>query len=352
MSTTSGCNDQPSFVSFQNLDFHMKTTLILSTLAPLLLQLLEARDVTFIVTSDSHYITDDTSERNEAVRRTIAEMNAITERTWPEPLGGGGIAKPLAVMINGDIIDDGDKRDETALQWAAYIRDFGLTGTEGLLKYRVFDGYGNHDGPPIGAEKHGFSMQEQLKARNLKRKELGWLTELCPKDIHYSFDLEDIHFVQVNIYPADVQNEKIRYNPVWHDPQGSLSFMKSSLDKHVGDSNRPVVILSHCGFDTDWWHPDDWAEFYRAVEPYKMIGYFCGHSGTGIRRYRPEGSDGPELPVINTGQTAVGFFVVRITDERIVAAYRMYQRGEWLWKHLLDRPLDLTINKQCMLPLQ
>jgi len=344
MPTASGCIDPPSFIPFRNLDLHMKTTLILSALAPFLLQFLDARDVTFIVTSDSHYITDDTSERNEAVRRTIAEMNAITERAWPEPLGGGAIAAPLAVMINGDIIDDGDKRDETALQWAAYIRDFGLTGTEGLLKYRVFDGYGNHDGPPIGAEKHGFSMQAQLKDRNLKRKELGWLTELCPKDIHYSFDLEDIHFVQVNIYPADVQNEKVRYNPVWHDPQGALSFMKSSLEKHVGDSNRPVVILSHCGFDTDWWHPDDWAEFYHAIEPYKMIGYFCGHSGTGIRKYRPEASDGPELPVINTGQTAVGFFVVRITDDRIVAAYRMHQRGEWLWKHLLDRPLDPTAN--------
>jgi len=322
----------------------MNTNLLLGFLSLSLIQLLEARDVTFIVTSDAHYITDDTSERNEAVRRSIVEMNAITGRAWPEPLGGGAIAEPFAVMMNGDIIDDGDKRDETTLQWAAFVRDFGLTGKEGLLKYRVFDGYGNHDGPPIGKEKHGFSMQAQLKERNLKRKDLGWLTELCPKGIHYSFDFEDIHFVQVNIYPADTQNDKVRYNPVWHDPQGALSFMKSSLEKHVGASGRPVVILSHCGFDTDWWHPDDWADFYRAIEPYKMVGYFCGHSGTGIRKFRPEGVSGPELPVINTGQTAVGFFVVRITDERIVAAYRMHQNGEWLWKHLLDRPLDIPVE--------
>jgi hypothetical protein len=344
MAAASDCNAAPVFFLFGIVDFHMKPTLILSCLAPFLLPLLEARDLTFIVTSDSHYITDDNSERNQAIRRSIAEMNAITERTWPEALQGGAIAEPVAVMINGDIIDDGDKRDETALQWAAYLRDFGLTGTEGLLKYRVFDGYGNHDGPPIGAEKHGFSMQAQLKERNLKRKELGWLAGLCPKGIHYSFDLDDIHFVQVNIYPADVQNGKIRYNPVWHDPQGALYFMKSSLEEHVGNSGRPVVILSHCGFDTDWWHPEDWAEFYQVVEPYRMIGYFCGHTGTGIRKYRPEGSTGPELPVVNTGQTAVGFFVVRVTDDRIIAAYRMYQRGEWQWKHVLDRPLNSSIQ--------
>lgn len=298
-----------------------------------------ARDLTFIVTSDSHYITDDASERNTNIRRSIAEMNSITERTWPESLGGEKIAEPSAVMINGDLIDDGDKRDETGKQWAAYVRDFGLTGTEGLLKYRVFEGYGNHDGPPTGAEKHGFSMQAQLRERNLKRKDLGWLSELCPKQIHYSFNLEDVHFIQVNIYPADQQHEKIRYNKVWHDPQGALKFMKSSLESHVADSGKPVVILSHCGFDTDWWHPEDWAEFYSQIRPYHLAAYFCGHTGTGIRRYKPEGP-GPEINVINTGQTAVGFFVIRITDDHIHAAYRTHQAGEWVWKHEFTQALE------------
>ena len=27
-----------------------------------------------------------------------------------------------------------------------------------------------------------------------------------------------------------------------------------------GDSGRPVVLMSHCGFDTDWWSPLDWRD--------------------------------------------------------------------------------------------
>lgn len=303
---------------------------------------LPARDLTFIVTSDSHYVTDDQSERNRSIRLSIEEMNAIDRRTWPESLGGGAIAKPRAVFINGDIIDDGDKKDETALQWGYFVRDFGLTGEDGLLKYPVFDGYGNHDGPPVGAEKHGFSMQAKLKERNLRRKELGWLKELCPKGLHYSFEFDGVHFVQVNIYPADTQHAKIRYNRVWHDPQGALTFLKSSLEKHAAAKDRPVVILSHCGFDTDWWHPEDWSAFHSAVAPYPVATYFCGHTGTGILKYKPEGSPGPELPVVNTGQTAKGFFVVRITGDRIRAAYRIREAAGWNWKFPMDRPLPTS----------
>jgi len=304
-----------------------------------------ARDLTFIVTSDSHYITDDQSERNRSIRLSIEEMNAIDQRTWPEALGGGPIPRPRAVFVNGDIIDDGDKKGETELQWSYYVRDFGLTGKEGLLKYPVFDGYGNHDGPPVGAEKHGFSMQAKLKERNLRRQELGWLKELCPKGLHYSFDLDDVHFVQVNIYPADTQHAKIRYNRVWHDPQGALTFLKSSLEKHAAGKDRPVVILSHCGFDTDWWHPEDWAVFHAAVAPYPVASYFCGHTGTGILKYKPEGSAGPELPVVNTGQTAKGFFVVRITGDRIIAAYRIREAAGWSWKFPMNRPLGMPVAK-------
>jgi hypothetical protein len=49
-----------------------------------------------------------------------------------------------------------------------------------------------------------------------------------------------------------------RYSPVWHHPQGALTFLTDDLARNVGTSGRPVVLPSHCGFDTDWWHTNDW----------------------------------------------------------------------------------------------
>ncbi len=40
---------------------------------------------------------------------------------------------------------------------------------------------------------------------------------LSDNGLHYSWDWDDVHFVVLGIYPADVQNPKIRYNPVWHE---------------------------------------------------------------------------------------------------------------------------------------
>lgn len=172
----------------------LKTLTALLAAALLPAATLPARDLTFIVTSDSHYITDDQSERNRSIRLLIEEMNAIDQRTWPEALGGGPIPRPRAVFVNGDIIDDGDKKGETELQWSYYVRDFRLTGT-------------------------------------------------------------------------------------------------------------------------------------------------------GILKYKPEGSSGPELPVVNTGQTAKGFFVARITGDRIIAAYRIRGTDGWSWKFPMDRPLAAPVAK-------
>jgi hypothetical protein len=115
--------------------------------------------------------------------------------------------------------------------------------------------------------------------------------------------------------------------------------------------------MAHMGFDTDWWHKDDWAALYEAVGPYNVVAYLHGHTGTGLRQYRPEGADGQPLTVINTGQTENGFFVVQVTATRLRAAYRCKQAkrwrdddgvhhyewdGQWEWKHVLDKPLFHT----------
>ncbi|MCX6904090.1 MAG: hypothetical protein NTW03_11580 [Verrucomicrobia bacterium] len=114
-----------------------------------------------------------------------------------------------------------------------------------------------------------------------------------------------------------------------------------------------MVLLSHCGFDTDWWHTNDWRALYEGVQPYRVILDMYGHTGTGLRSWAPPGEHKP-IQCVNTGQTEKGFFIVQIRGERVRAAYRMKEwqeerqpdkkikitwHGSWVWKHLLDKPL-------------
>lgn len=320
----------------------------------------EARDVTFVSTSDPHYRETDhpRGHHNDMNRATISELNAVTEREWPAKLGGGRIVPPRGVLLLGDVIDDGDRllagRNVSREQNAIFLADFGLDGTDGLLKFPVFEGWGNHDGPPPGKEKHGFSFQSQLLARNAVRKGKGMISNLSTNGLHYSWDWDDVHFVQLNIYPADRQREGVRYSPVWHDPQGALSFMRHDLAEKVGTSGRPVVLMSHCGFDTDWWTKEDWKDAYDAARAYNVVLYLYGHSGTGVLRWAPEGETN-KWDCINDGQTDKGFFVIQLTDDRLRAAMRTKAglkvtplpegkqernwSGEWEWKWLFEKRL-------------
>jgi len=319
----------------------------------------KTRDVTFISTSDSHFKAFESKGWNEYNSETIEEINRVASRRWPEKLGGGKIDAPRGVVLLGDCIDDGDKvvgdKDYTAEQFKAFIAHFGLEGTDGMLKFRVYETWGNHDGPPIGkSKKSKLSFQAELKKRNAIRKKNGWLANLSKNGLHYSWDFDDVHLVSLGFYPADRQNAKVRYNPVWHDPQEALAFLKKDLARCVGDSGRPVVLMSHAGMDTNWCHPEDWKAVYEAVKEYNIVLYLYGHTGTGFRYWAPEGET-KKWTCINDGHTTSGFFIIQIEDNRLRAAYRYkkgakitrnpdrtYTRmwdGQWSWKLLLDRKI-------------
>ncbi|MFM7845911.1 MAG: sulfatase-like hydrolase/transferase, partial [Planctomycetota bacterium] len=301
--------------------------------------------LTFLVTSDSHYEAVTKVERNDRNRVTIARMNELPGQSWPEKLGGGTIGQPRGVLALGDLIDDGDKRGETDIEWQHFTDHFGLDGTDGLLKYPVFEGWGNHDGPPDQFIKQRVSVQAEIKRQNLLRLEKKLIANVSPNGLHYSWDWNGIHFIQTNLYPADKQNAKVRYSLPWHDPQLALQFVRDDLEKQVGESGRPVIIMAHCGFDTDWWVVDDWTAFYQAIKPYNVIAYFHGHTGTGVKSWKPAG-ESKSLDVINTGQTEKGFFVVEVSATRLRLAYHVKQdstvvdQPQWDWKYLFEKPLQ------------
>lgn len=305
----------------------------------------QTEPLTFFATSDSHYEAIERVERNDRNLITIERMNSLSGQAWPDKLGGGTIGKPRAVLALGDLIDDGDKNGQTDIEWKHFTDQFGLDGTDGALKYPVFEGWGNHDGPPEKYIKQRVSVQSEIKRRNQLRLEKKLISRLSPNGLHYSWDWNDIHFIQTNLYPADKQNAKVRYSLPWHDPQEALAFVIEDLAATVGDSGRPVIIMAHCGFDTDWWVVDDWVAFYHAVKPYNVIAYLHGHTGTGVRKWKPEGEE-KHLDVVNTGQTEKGFFVFEISAERLRLAYQVkrdpavLKDPQWEWRHLFEKPIS------------
>jgi cytolysin (calcineurin-like family phosphatase) len=322
------------------------------------------RHVTFISTSDSHYRESERRAQNDRNRLTILEVNQIEDRAWPAKVGGDPIPAPRGVVMLGDCIDDGDRvikgKHVSPEQYGFFVADFGLDGTDGFVRYPVFETWGNHDGPPVGQERHGFSFQAQLKRRNRIRKAKGLVATVSENGLHYAWDWDDVHFVSLGIYPADTQREGVRYSAAWHDPQDALTFLKKDLAASVGHSGRPVVLMSHCGVDTDWWLPADWKAFYVAAKPYNVVLYLYGHTGTGVRDWAPEGETRTWL-CINDGNTTTGFFVIQILGDRLRAAYRCKEgleaivqpdktktyawSGQWGWRFLVDRKLRTPVRK-------
>ncbi len=313
-----------------------------------------AAGVTFLCTSDSHYDAYENEDRNQRNQETIEQMNRIAKVRWPKNLGGERIDKPRGVVLLGDVLDDGDKMfrglNQGARQFRYFAADFGLDGTDGVLKYPVFEGWGNHDGPPAGRQKHAFSFQAELKYRNAMRKEKGLVANLSNNGLHYSWDWDRVHLVQLNLYPGSAPHPKTRYSPVHHDPQRALDFLKADLAAHVGRSGRPVVLMHHYDLQgTDWWHNEERSTYYDAIKDYNVVLVLHGHTGTEVYRWRG-------LDVVNDGQTEKGFFVVQITDDRLRLAYRVKEGvkttknpdksitrewgGRWGWKWLLDKKLD------------
>ena len=208
-----------------------------------------AVDVTFLVTSDSHYDALENEDRNKRNRATLDEMNRIATLRWPETLGGETITRPRGVLVLGDVIDDGDRmregKNQSELQFRHFLADFGLDGSDGYLRYPVFEGWGNHDGPPVGRERFGFSFQSNLKSRNKLRLQKGLVDHVSANGLHYSWNWNEVHFVQLNLYPGDAPHGETRYSAAYHDPQGSLAFVKADLTANVGESGQPVVIAHH-----------------------------------------------------------------------------------------------------------
>jgi hypothetical protein len=247
-------------------------------------------DVTFFVAADTHF---GATESIEALnRRQVEAMNALPGTPVPAAVGQWVVAEPRGVLMAGDLTDHG-----LAREWKQFAAVYGRDGTDGLLRYPLYEGTGNHD-------RHVPLLRPVLDA---VRRRHGGLT--------YSWDWADVHLVCLDEYP-DAANRR------W------LERDLAAVGRH-----RPVVIYFHfnlVGPFSQWWPQREKEAFARAIDGYNVVGIFHGHfhwSG----RYAWKGRD-----VYNVGSPRHAwhsFAVVRITDTSMTVCSWDWERGAWKWWH-------------------
>ena len=285
----------------------MRETLIALAMLPLAWTVLSAeqRDLTFIVVSDTHYGLSPAGD--QTVPLLVEKMNQLPGTLYPAEIGGT-VGKPRGVLHIGDITNNGRK-----IEWDMFVRDYGLTGSDGKLAYPVYETFGNHDG---GAN---LPVRDGIRERNLHRT---GLTMLSANGLHYSWDWDGIHFVSCGVSPGTTCHP--------YDPEQSMDFLEQDLKKNVGDSGRPIITMHHFGFDKDhslkWW-PEQWrTDYFKRVNSYNMLGILHGHAHKpfiyqwqGIDIYHPphfRGDPKKNEPVTH------GFFVFHITGDELTVAER------------------------------
>ena len=247
------------------------------------------------------------------------------------------VAKPEWVAFTGDISDHARKEE-----WDRFTSIFGLNG-EGYFPFLVYEGFGNHDGPTsTNPESY---IRNGVKERNLKRK---GIENISDNGLHYSWNREGIHFVNLNSYPGNKWDPECGWCHYFHDgfreAAFSLDFLKKDLKESVGDSGKPVILFFHyglTGWSNEWWTPAEQESFYNAIKDYNVIAIFHGHEHV-VNHY-----EWKNIAVWCVGSTHKSaktgeYLVVHITNNQLFVAVR--KRSEW--DKVFKEPLHLNEEKE------
>ena len=270
--------------------------------------------LTFYSVSDLHY--DWPAVGNYRLQRAaIKQMNDLPGTPYPQKIGGA-VGVPRGVIVLGDLVENNQNKS-----YAAWEGDFGLKG-EKLLRFPVYEGIGNHDNSGKGTGWEG------LKRRNPLRADVEGIS---PNGYHYSWTWNGVHFVMLNIYAANEPAVTTETKSRRIDPRGSLDFLKDDLQRRVGDSGRPVVILQHFDLYQHQWYTQAQVDtLLAALKPYNVIGLIQGHSHT-AKIYRAgniDVIDDGSLKNAKADPAKAMFFVFRIQGNRLTAQQR-FVSGKW-----------------------
>jgi cytolysin (calcineurin-like family phosphatase) len=289
-------------------------------------------DVTFYAFGDCQYGGGPDADKNFF---QITAMNGFSGTPWPEGMPSAGLAvlAPRGVMMAGDITQsgrDGRPGDEGTNQLGRFLSDYGLTGSDGLLHYPIYEGYGNHDFDPLEGtdgwrQYYTDPIPPSIQAVIDRNPDRIGLTDTSDEGGHYSWDWGGVHFVNTNLFPGNETSDEEEHAYL-RDPRHSLDFLAEDLAQHVGDSCRPVIVMSHYGFkDTPgWWTEAQKAKALELATQYNLIAYIHGHNHNTFL-YEWEGVDmfnvGSPYYDVGTNPDGLGHFsVFRIHDDTFEAA--------------------------------
>jgi cytolysin (calcineurin-like family phosphatase) len=296
------------------------------------------RDVTFFVAADLHYGQDQAQDNEQGNKNAIAMMNSLPGTAFPDS-GFGKVTAPRGVLVAGDLTNNG-----TGIQYDGYssgkhlfdglIDDYPVKdGTGAHLHWPVYEGYGNHD----VREQIGDAVLKGIIQRNACR---ATPVNTSPNGLHYSWDWDDVHFVNLNVYPGGPG-----------DARDSLSFLQTDLADRVGLSARPVILVQHYGFDQGctskykgkyWWTQAERDALCNVIKGYNIVAIFTGHSHKSLR-FPWNGIPDFVTPKAKGDNNTDGVYVVRILDDKMIVAQRRLN-NTWanVWKETIKMPILLA----------
>jgi hypothetical protein len=243
-----------------------------------------SRDLVFLMSSDPHIGSENpkadppvTQGQVAATAKTnLAGMLKLVGEPYPTELlpglPAGKIPTPRALLLAGDLTDQG--------AWPLFETVFPPTLEPGNIPVLV--AAGNHDGAPSDATRQGILARNRLHA-DAKRIDV-----LASNGFHYAWKWEGVHFICMNLCPADSTDSETPFTygkpgpGSWNDPLNALQFLKDYL-KNVGPT-EPVIIWQHYGFcegfnfDWNWWSAKQRHLFYDAVKDFNIVALLHGHT--------------------------------------------------------------------------
>lgn len=320
-------------------------------------------DATFLFTADVHtcLISGGVLSPNCAAEgktdanllRHVAALNRISEFDWPAQIGGVAtglagagkkIAKPLGVVIGGDMTDDGGGQVKVPgeghqlLQFSSRYQEG--TGPD-RVHFPVYNGLGNHDLDQDGGPPHIDWYRRELRDYvELNHRQTVFYkppVAVANYDIdsdNYSWDWGGLHLVQLQRFGGDTNKGAI----------SGLDWLKQDLANSAADG-RPVVVFQHYGWDSfslekwdpekmtfddagaghaHWWDDGDRAALLAALKGYNVAGLFHGHEHDTPMIYNQEGLDLFKPVATFKG----GFAVAHITNQYMDVVLAQAQGAE------------------------
>jgi cytolysin (calcineurin-like family phosphatase) len=281
------------------------------------------RNVTMVIAADTHF--DHLPETDQYYH--ILAMNRLKDSLQMQHQDLDG------VILAGDMID---KLASGVLELfkTRYEKGEG----EKQIHTWVYPGFGNHDLDAIRLSISEDSLYQRKIMLNYmdtvlkEMKETGKILNYDPSSRCYSWNVQDVHFIQGQRVANDSSYCK-----------SNLTWLKEDLKKYASKGN-PVVYVQHYGFDKwalGWWSEETRQQLFNIFEPYNLVAFLVGHTHeASVQKY----GGFPIYQVNNAWKDGDGkgsFALLQITDQNVKISTCVCQDGKGHYN--LEKP---TIERE------